>query len=618
MSSTNTLKDVKEHIKRKEFQRGFMMLSKIARPEDNFPLQNRYSRLFQSIPKDALNLTPLKLAILGTSTLDHFADSLKFWLALEGFNVDIYLAPFGTLDQTVLDPNSNLYDFDADIIWLFTSHRDIHADLPFGTSRENLDQEMEEVLFRFSSLWQTLQKRGKAFVITNNADLPATLEFGHYEGTVGWGKSNFLRRFNLELAKSVTSGIAIFDIEYLSGLVGKNNWCDEAYWYLSKHGISFDTTGLVAYHGAKIISSIKGSSKKCLILDLDNTLWGGVIADDGVQEIKLGYGPEGEAFVAFQAYIKRLKDRGVILAVCSKNDEDNARLPFLNHPDMQLSLTDISVFVANWNSKADNIRLIAETLNIGLNALVFIDDNPVERAFVERELPMVAVPELPTDPSLFVRVLDQKRYFETITYSKEDSARGEMYKANAQRKDMQIKSADLNGFLADLNMKAIIGEFDEQNLPRISQLINKSNQFHLTTTRYPENAIRKMMADKGYVCRFFKLKDRFGDNGLISLFILKKSEEYLEVDTWVMSCRVLARGMEEFVHNKMVSIALVLGVRKIIGFYIPTQKNKLVLELFKRMGYEEKGVIENGTRWEFSISDQVKPKKHFIESVSNY
>ena len=611
------LKKIKDFVENKEFQCGFMELRKIVKPEDNFPLQNRYFRLFQSIPKDALNLTPIKLAIVGTSTLDHFANSLKLWLGLEGFDADIYLAPFGTLDQSILDPNSDLYEFNADIIWLFTNYRDIHADLPFGASTEFIEQAMKQAVSRFSSLWETLQKRGQAFVITNNADLPQTLEFGHYEGSVVWGRSNFLRRFNLELAKVVTSGLAIFDIEYLSGLVGKKNWFDDTYWHHSKHAFSFDVTSLVAFHGSKIISSIKGGAKKCLVLDLDNTLWGGVIADDGLKGIKLGHGSEGEPYIAFQSYIKRLKDRGIILAVCSKNNEENAKSPFLNHPEMKLKLDDIAVFVADWNNKADNIRHIADTLNIGLDSLVFVDDNPAERALVEKELPMVAVPDLPSDPSQYTNVLNQNHYFETISYSKEDSIRGEMYRADSQRKKILKNTTDLDGFLEDLNMEAIIHTFDESNLPRISQLINKSNQFHLTTTRYTENTIRSMMADKKIISRYFKLSDRFGDNGLISLVILKHDGHSLKLDTWVMSCRVLARGVEELVHNEIVSIARSLKVKKVLGLYIPTKKNELVSGLFERMGYKKENAIETGDYWELIISNKVEPKKHHIKIIAN-
>jgi FkbH-like protein len=609
------LKKIKDFVENKEFQRGFMELRKIVKPEDSFPLQNRYFRLFQSIPKDALNLTPIKLAIVGTSTLDHFAYSLKLWLGLEGFDADIYLAPFGTLDQSILDPNSDLYEFNADIIWLFTNYRDIHADLPFGASTEFIEQTMKQAVFRFSSLWETLQKRGQAFVITNNADLPQTLEFGHYEGSVVWGRSNFLRRFNLELAKVITSGLAIFDIEYLSGLVGKKNWFDDTYWHHSKHAFSFDVTSLVAFHGSKIISSIKGGAKKCLVLDLDNTLWGGVIADDGLKGIKLGHGSEGEPYIAFQSYIKRLKDRGIILAVCSKNSEENAKSPFLNHPDMKLKLDDIAVFVADWNNKADNIRHIADTLNIGLDSLVFVDDNPAERALVEKELPMVAVPDLPSDPSQYTNVLNQNYYFETISYTQEDSIRGEMYRADSQRKKILKNTADLDGFLEDLNMEAIIHTFDESNLPRITQLINKSNQFHLTTTRYTENAIRSMMKDKKIISRYFKLGDRFGDNGLISLVILIHNEHSLKLDTWVMSCRVLARGVEELVHNEIVSIARSLKVKNILGLYIPTKKNKLVSGLFERMGYEKRDIAEKEDCWELNMSNKVRPKKHHIKII---
>ncbi len=412
------------------------------------------------------------------------------------------------------------------------------------------------------------------------------------------------RLFNLELAQAANSGVTIFDLDYISSFFGKHEWHDNRYWYHSKHAFSLDATGLVAFEYARLIGAVKGVSKKCIVLDLDNTLWGGVIADDGIEGILLGDTVNGEAFVDFQKYLLALKNRVVILTVCSKNEENNAKKPFLKHPDMVLKLDDISVFIANWNDKASNIREIAEILNIGLDSLVFIDDNPAERALVNSFLPMVVAPDLPEDPTEYIRTLDTGHFFETISFSDEDRSRSEYYRNNTSRKTLEKKFSNLSDFLTNLKMVGRAGNFDSFNLPRIVQLINKSNPFNLTTIRYSENDIISFMNDKNYFGRYYYLNDVFGENGLISVVILEKQpDDILYIDTWVMSCRVLSRGMEEFIADDITAIAQDLGCTTIRGKYVPTKKNNLVKELYKRLNYNL--ILENDgtTEWELNVAD---------------
>lgn len=612
------LKSVTKLIEAGDGREAFRMLSDVCTADADFSLQHRYQKIIAKIPATELGLEPIKIAMLATSTIDHFADIFRFWLSLRGFDANIFMAEYDTVDQTVLDPTSELYEFAPDVIWLFTSHRDVPDQ--FANDRGDLASEPGmSSIDRFRGWWERLQQSCSAHIIQNNADLPAERVFGNFEGQTRLSRLNRLREFNLQLAAAAPSGVSIFDLDHLSALYGKGDWFNPRFWYHSKHAFALDAVGRVAFEGAALVHALRGRARKCLVLDLDNTLWGGVIGDDGVEGIKLGHGPAGEAYVDFQRYIKSLKNRGIILAVCSKNDAENARLPFLQHSDMVLHIDDISAFVANWDNKADNICLIAETLQIGLDSMVFVDDDPVERALISQMLPEVAVPEMPGDPALYVRTLDRECYFETVSFSQEDAVRGDMYRSNVQRKRSRQNFRDLTEFLRSLEMKSVVADFDTLQLPRISQLINKSNQFHLTTKRYTESAIAQLMADGNHICRYFKMRDTFGDNGVISLIILEISAAGdLLVDTWVMSCRVLSRGVEDFVHNEMVRLATVHGASRIVGKYIPTAKNGLVAGLYQRLGFEL-AIEENGiTTWHYALPPTVATKRTHIEKVNSY
>jgi FkbH-like protein len=488
--------------------------------------------------------------------------------------------------------------------------------VPPGSSPQVVQETLHSAVNEWVSLWKALRQRSNCSIIQNNADLPYDRVFGNYDSTPPWSEANLLAQFNLSLSRALEPGVSILDLDFLASVYGRRKWHDRRFWYHSKHPFALDATGLVARQLAKTIGAVKGSAKKCLVLDLDNTLWGGVIADDGLDAIQLGSGAAGEAYVDFQRYLLRLKERGIILAVCSKNEEVLAQEPFLKHPDMVLKLEDIVIFKANWKDKASNIKEIAESLNIGLGSIVLVDDNPVEREFVKITLPEVSVPEMPSDPSDYIDALNSCSYFETVGFSDEDSIRSQYYRSNIERAGFQNQFTDLSDYLRSLEMEMIVGTFDEFHLPRIAQLINKSNQFHLTTTRYSESEIASIQQDKGKKGLYFKLKDRFGDNGLISAVILHQlPDSSMVIDTWVMSCRVLSRGVEEFICTEIISYAKEQKCSKLIGKYIPTLKNKLVEDLYGRLNFNMIKKDEGTCIWELDLN-MGKPEFHtFIQKI---
>lgn len=586
---------------------GFQLLRQMVLPQDEFVIQSRAARLLAGVDVGALQLQPLRVALIAGTTMDHFAGVLRYWLATVGFAAEIYIAPFDMTVQAVLDPSSPLYAFKPDIVWLFSTYRDVRLTIPAGAEESVVTESVASAVDQAASLWHTLLGRHPCVVLQNNADVPAFDAFGNLSGAMPWGNRTVLRRYNIELARNAPPGVVLVDFDHLAALYGKARWIDARYWFHSKHAFSLDATGLVAAHGARVIAAARGLSKKCLVLDLDNTLWGGVIGDDGLDGIRLGNKADGEAFVAFQAYLKLLKEHGVILAVCSKNEMENAKEPFERHPDMQLRLGDITVFRANWNNKADNIREIATTLNIGIDSLVFVDDNPAERALVRQFLPQVAVPELPEDPAGYIAAIASAGFFEASSFSSEDLKRARYYKENAQRTELQNSFKDVESYLASLDMVAETGPLDAFYLPRMAQLINKSNQFHLTGSRTSEADLAAMAARADTEVRYFKLRDRFGDNGLISVIVLHLEGEALRIATWVMSCRVLARSMEEFIANEIVDIARVRGAARVVGNYVPTAKNKLVANLYARLGFLMTDDRAGTTEWVWTTDGALAP-----------
>ncbi|MNF48069.1 hypothetical protein D3C84_292920 [compost metagenome] len=407
---------------------------------------------------------------------------------------------------------------------------------------------------------------------------------------------------------SNNANLYLCDLSSIQNQVGKGNFFQTSIYINTEMVLSIDVLPLVASKTIDLINSLNGKFKKCVILDLDNTLWGGIIGDDGIENIHIGSLGIGKAFSEFQYWIKKLKNRGIIVAVCSKNTESVAQEPFEKHPDMVLHLDDISVFIANWENKADNIRQIQSILNIGFDSMVFLDDNPFERNIVRENIPEICIPELPEDPADYLEYLYTLNLFETISFSNEDAERTKLYQIEAKRASVQQKFTNEDDFLQSLNMLSLVESFNKFNTPRVAQLSQRSNQFNLRTVRYVEADIERLIVDEESFTFSFTLEDKFGDNGLICAIILQQeNSDVLFIDTWFMSCRVLKRGMENFVLNTVADFAKENGFTTLRGEYLPTAKNEMVKDHYFNLGFEEQ---PNGN-WDLNLNNYEK-RKSFI------
>jgi FkbH-like protein len=589
-------------------------------------IDNRLVTLSAELPEVPAGFATIKLAMLASSTNEHLPPGIRVGALRRGVLADIYVAPYGQYTQELINPESECRKYRPDAVLLAFNYHDLALNkLPLTADGAAVEDFVNEVISGWIQLWEIIINQLNAVVIQHTLVTPPEQCFGEYDLLLPASPGNVVNRINLALAEKATEHKALLlNMDAMAATVGKSIWCNDSIWDYGKQDVSPLQMPLYGDRVARILAAVRGKSKKCLVLDLDNTLWGGVIGDDGLAGIKLGQGnPAGEGHMAFQAYCKRLQERGVILAVCSKNDEKNALEPFEKHPDMVLKCNDISCFVANWENKASNLQRIAHELNIGVDALVFFDDNPAERDIVRRFLPTVAVPEVPTDPSWYVRCLSDAGYFDTVVFSNEDTAKTQQYIANAKRKRLQAESVSMDDFLKSLNMEMVAGEVDEFTLPRTTQLINKTNQFHLTTRRYTETQVKQMMEDPEILCLCFHLKDNFGDNGLISVIIAKPMEvdgrKIFHIDTWLMSCRVLGRRVEEASFDVLADRSFERGYNLLQGEYIQSAKNNMVKLHYQRLGFDcvYEGRTENGqlyTYWQFNF-DEYKPLKTCIKTV---
>ncbi len=551
----------------------------------------------------------LRVAVLASGTLSQFADLLCAMLAKQQIAIDVYESDYGSVPQAILNPASDLYTFAPDVVILLTNQRDL---LTIGqlSAGADIDALQRAELQHWQSLWQTLGERTNATIIQNNFDLPAGSVFGSMDQKLRFTPKRYIQELNLLFADAMPAHVLVHDLAGLAATVGAQSWQDPRMYHHAKQPCTLENLPRYAQSVAQLILASVGHVKKCLVLDLDNTLWGGVIGDDGLSGIELGQGsPLGEAHLALQRYALRLKDRGVLLAVCSKNNIENAVQPFQSHPDMLLKEDDIACFVANWLPKPDNIRTISETLNIGLDSFVFVDDNPAERAIVREFLPMVAVPEMPEDAAYYVRTLQDGQYFESITYSAEDANRTAMYKANQARQEQQQSSVDMDSFLGSLNMEAIIRPFQAADMERIAQLIARSNQFNLLTRRHSLEALQHFAQDPNVLTISMRLKDKFGDNGLIAVWIGMGDTETktVTIDTWLMSCRVLSRGAEQHLRNHVAMLCQDAGYDTLVGVYSPTKKNRMVADLYPRLGFE---ATDTDNVWALALNNYAEIPTH--------
>ncbi len=495
--------------------------------------------------------------------------------------------------------------------------------LPLDTPESAVDDAVTRKIEEVSALWRRARERFSATVVQQTFLSAMPSLFGNYEGLVPAAPLTLTDKLNAALRRAAReAGVLLLDLDWAAAQDGRHHWVDPVRWHQAKQLVSPLRAPLYGDLVARIAAASVGLSRKCLVLDLDNTLWGGVIGDDGLDGIVLGQGSAaGEAHLGFQRYCHLLGKRGIILAVCSKNDEKNALEAFERHPEMALRRSDIAAFVANWDDKATNLRQIAETLNIGLDSLVFADDNPAERAIIRQELPMVAVPELPDDVAGYAARIADAGYFEAAAFTSDDTKRAEQYARNAMRKRASLEVAtDVQGFLRSLEMVMHVRPISRMDLARVTQLVNKTNQFNLTTRRYTEADIERFMADPAVATLQIRLSDRFGDNGLISVLIARPdaawSEDTLLIDTWLMSCRVLGRQVEDAALDGLVRASRGIDARTLVGIYRPTTKNGMVADHYAKLGFEpvETPTANDGTAWRLDLARYI-PQAHFIKVV---
>ncbi len=568
-----------------------------------------YLELKRNCKKEVLeNFLKYSLAVVGTSSTQHLSTAIKGYAYEKNINLDVLDVDFNQLNSQFLNSESEVFKFNPNAILIYISTESLFNEF-IETPLNKRNSFAQDKINLIRLYWDSIIKNSKSKILQYNFVCYSTEVFGSFAYNVEISFEYQIQLLNMKLYEySKEKNVSIIDLNDIQSKMGREAFFDDKMFYMAKMPISLQALPKVAQNTVSIIEAALGKIKKCIILDLDNTLWGGVIGDDGLENIQIGELGIGQAFTQFQRWLKLLKERGILLAVCSKNNEEVAKLPFEKHPEMILKLDDFTMFVANWEDKASNIRYIQKVLNIGFDSMVFVDDNLFERNQVKSSIPEICVPDMPQDPALYLKYLEDLNLFETLSFSKEDLNRSELYKVESKRIELQQKSSNYNEFLKSLNMVAQAKSFDEFYIPRISQLTQRSNQFNLRTKRYDVEDIEKISKNDNYITRYFTLKDDMGEYGLISVLILEKKKDYLFIDTLLMSCRVLKRGMEEFIFNEITKIAKDKGYKKVIGEYIKTEKNAMVKDLYKTMGYKDVG---NG-QFELVV-DEYKNKEVYIK-----
>jgi FkbH-like protein len=558
----------------------------------------------------------VKVAILADCAVQQLTTLLKTLAARNEVALEVYEGGYDSIDLEILNPESGLYAFDPQYLIVLMSGEKLKNRLYDSTDRMVF---AVDTIGRIESLWDAFGAHSGATIVQSTFVLPSERAFGNYELKAADSVGAIFTEINYQMAARARSAknVLLNDVDFLAASIGRSRWLDPRLWNMAKIPCRLEHMPRLAQSLLDTVLAATGIFTKCVVLDLDNTLWGGVIGDDGLEGIALGEFDEGEAFVGFQKFLRELKRRGIILAVVSKNEHANAILPFKEHPYMVLKEEDISAFVANWDNKADNIRLVQKTLNIGFDSFVFLDDNPFERNIVREYVPNVVIPELPEEPSSFLETLADLNLFETASFSEADLQRAAQYREEAQREIIKTQFTNVNEYLVSLGMKIKLERFNPFNLPRIAQLIQRSNQFNLMTRRYGEAACDAMMKDGSFAPLTLKLSDKFGDYGLISVVILKRAGEDLEIDEYLMSCRVLQRGVESFAMNNIFAHARRIGAKRVVGRYIPTAKNDMVKDFFKGFGFERVDELDGGgSKWALDVGAYRKREVFMTEAVN--
>jgi len=538
-----------------------------------------------------------RVALLGSYTTSQLAPLLGLAAFREGFDIDIYESRYGQYSQDLIDPDSELYAFHPEVVILAVHEGALRLPELSGDPDAAVGAELE----RWRQLWALGTRRASARVIQHTFVTHPAQPLGHLAGRLG-SRYAMAQMLNFRMMREAPAEVAFVDCERLASWCGKQAWFSDRYWYLTRQALAPDALPLLARHTAAVLAATLGLSRKCLVLDLDGTLWGGIIGEDGLGGITLGGGPAGEAYADFQSFLLGLKQKGILLAVASRNNDFDARLPFEEHPDMRLHLADFAAFVAGWKDKVSDLRDIAGELGLGLDSLVLVDDSPAERALVRAQLPEVDVIELPADPAEYVRTLTGYPGLETVALTEEDTRRTEQYLARREASRLEAATGSLAEFHRSLEMSARVTPFDEQTMPRVAQLIAKTNQFNLTGGRPGLAELNALVRDPNTVHLCLRLRDRFGDHGLVSILLGRQHGEAVEVDVWVMSCRVLGRTVEAAMIEHLCREAAARGCRRVRGTYVPTTRNQLVRDLYPSFGFELVTEEAGTTTWELDLS----------------
>ena len=561
-------------------------------------------------------LTPFRLGLIGNGTLDLVVPVLVATAARHGIALECVTGAYDQFLQDALSPTSAVNQARPDAVLLAIDYRGLALQAAPGDA-DAADRAVDEAVGLLDAIRTAIRRHSGATCILQTLAPPPEGLFGSLDRALPGTMRSLVDGLNQRVAQAaLRSDDLLLDVAGIAETVGLAEWHSPALWNMAKLPFADAYVPFYADHVARIIGAMRGKSRRCLVLDLDNTVWGGVIGDDGMEGIKVAQGDAtGEAHLSVQQLALALRRRGVVLAVSSKNTDSVARKPFQEHPDMLLREEHIAVFQANWDDKATNIRAIASELSLGLESFVFLDDNPVERALIRRELPEVAVPEVDSDPAAYARTLAAAGYFESIQFSEEDRTRAEMYQGNARRLSLQRQTGDLDSYLRSLEMRIIFNPFDPVSRARVSQLVNKSNQFNLTTRRYTEAEVAEVEADPRAFGFHARLVDKFGDNGIIGVVICREDTDAVwTIDTWLMSCRVLGRGVEQMVLREILFRGKSRGIESLVGLYRPSGRNAMVRDHYQKLGFTCIGEEPDGeTRWSLPVSAEVAAAPMTVE-----
>lgn len=590
-------------------------MKELEYPFDSAYLIAKKNSIKKQLLSSGQNFIDKRIAILGGFTTSNIKLMLELFLLNEGIRPDFYESEYNQYYQDAVFPNEALENFAPDFIYICTSNKNIETYPELSDSVRDVDTRMKDIINKFTAIWDQLYQTYHCPIIQNNFEMPYCRMLGNRDAYDYRGAVNFLTRLNMEFYRyaQLHENFYICDINYLSADYGLRKWYDPFYWYLYKYAVSVPAIPYLSFNVANIIKAILGKNKKGLVLDLDNTLWGGVIGEDGAENIVLGpENAEGQGFLDFQKYIKRLQKMGILLTINSKNEYSNA-MAGLSHPNSQFRENDFISIKANWERKDRNFREIAEELQLLPESLVFLDDNPAERQMVTNQLPGVCAPEL-KDVAYYIELVDRSAFFETAVLSPDDLKRNRMYQENAERIKQCTKFTDYGEYLDSLEMTAEIQPFVPVYYARVSQLSNKSNQFNLTTKRYTQADIEDIAQNKEYLSLYGKLQDKFGDNGVVSVVIGHLQEQICHIESWLMSCRVLKRDMEYAMMDVLVHVCQEKDISEMVGYYYPTEKNSMVREFYQKMGFTKQSEDQNGNSiWKFCVQKDYRNKNKHIK-----